>query len=107
MQEQQQQLSRKKTMIRLVAENIEFNLNTISVPAGSPVTVTFENKDDSIPHNLAVYTDSSASQTIFKGQIITGPATTTYSFQTPPTPGKYYFRCDIHPTMMNGDFTVT
>ena len=106
MQEQQTR-PRNETTITLVADNIEFNLNTISVPAGAHVTIKFDNKDDSIPHNLAVYTDSTASHTIFKGQIITGPATTTYSFQAPTQPGKYFFRCDIHPTMMYGDFIAT
>ncbi len=102
----QQTIPSKEVSLQLVAENIEFNLNTIDVPAGSHITIHFENKDDSVPHNLAVYTDSMASTTIFKGQIITGPATTTYTFTAPTTPGTYFFRCDIHPTTMTGQLVV-
>lgn len=50
--------------------------------------------------------DASASTTIFKGAIMTGPATTTYTFTAPSTPGTYFFRCDVHPTVMTGQFIV-
>ncbi len=39
------------------------------------------------------------------GEIITGPAETTYTFTAPSEPGTYYFQCDVHPSM-NGDFIV-
>jgi plastocyanin len=43
---------------------------------------------------------------IFVGQIITGPsATIDYKFTAPITPGTYFFRCDVHPSM-NGSFIV-
>jgi plastocyanin len=92
--------------IDLVAQNLAFNMTTITVPAGATVTVNFDNKDNSIPHNLAVYTNSSASDSIFVGEIITGPKTITYKFTAPSTPGTYFFRCDTHPTMMTGEFIV-
>ena len=41
-----------------------------------------------------------------KGDTITGPATTTYTFTAPDEAGTYYFRCDVHPEQMNGDFVV-
>jgi len=62
--------------------------------------------DSGIPHNFAVYTDSSATNTIFKGQVITGPETVTYTFTAPAQAGTYFFRCDIHPTVMTGQFIV-
>ena len=93
--------------VNLVAHNIAFNMSTITVPAGASVTVNFDNQDSGIPHNFAVYTNSSATTEIFRGQIITGPATTTYHFTAPSTPGTYFFRCDVHPTSMTGSFVVT
>ncbi len=93
--------------ISLVAKNIAFNTNTISVPAGSTVTVNFDNEDSGVPHNFAVYTSQAATTKIFSGQIITGVAQTTYTFTAPSTPGNYWFRCDVHPTVMYGTFTVT
>lgn len=92
--------------VNLVAHNIAFNLSTITVPAGAQVIVNFDNQDVSVPHNFAVYTNSSATTPIFVGQIITGPATITYRFTAPTTPGNYFFRCDVHPTIMFGTFVV-
>ncbi|MCE5338312.1 MAG: cupredoxin domain-containing protein [Methanomicrobiaceae archaeon] len=96
----------KTATVDLTAENIKFDKSTITVPAGAAVTVNFNNKDSGVPHNFAVYTDSSASQNIFKGDTVTGPATTTYTFTAPATPGTYFFRCDVHPQQMTGDFIV-
>jgi plastocyanin len=92
--------------INLTAQNTAFNMSTITVPVGAKVTVNFSNKDNGMPHNFAVYTDSSASNAIFKGQTITGIANTTYNFNAPDKAGTYYFRCDIHPTLMTGQFIV-
>jgi plastocyanin len=93
--------------IDLVAKNIAFNTSTITVQAGADVVVNFDNQDANVPHNFAVYNDSSATTEIFKGDIITGPAKTTYTFKAPDTPGTYFFRCDVHPTLMTGQFVVT
>ncbi len=76
------------------------------MPAGANVTVNFNNMDSGIPHNFAVYTNSSATEKIFVGEIITGPVTTTYNFTAPEKPGTYFFRCDVHPEQMRGDFVV-
>jgi alcohol dehydrogenase (cytochrome c) len=96
----------KTATVMLSAQNIMFNMSKITVPPGAQVTVNFDNKDSGVPHNFAVYQDSSASQSIFKGQIVTGPTTTTYTFTAPSKAGTYYFRCDVHPTAMFGDFVV-
>ncbi len=92
--------------VDLTAENIAFDMKTITVPAGARVIINFNNKDSGVPHNFAVYTDSSATTAIFKGNIITGPAKTTYTFTAPDNQGTYFFRCDIHPTQMTGQFVV-
>ncbi len=92
--------------VGLTAQNIAFNTSTITVPAGANVTVNFDNEDAGIPHNFALYDSSAAQNTIFRGEIITGPATTNYTFTAPSNPGTYYFQCDVHPTQMNGQFVV-
>jgi cytochrome c oxidase subunit 2 len=92
--------------IQLTAHNIAFNLSTITVPPGAQVTVDFNNEDSSVPHNFSVYDSPAAQKVIFQGKIITGPATTTYTFTAPATPGTYFFRCDVHPTIMTGSFIV-
>lgn len=95
------------TTISLIAKNIAFDKKTITVPAGANVVVNFDNQDAGVPHNFAAYTDSSASNAIFIGQIINGPKTTTYTFTAPSKPGTYFFRCDVHPTTMTGQLIVT
>ena len=92
--------------IDLIAKNIAYNTSTITVPAGANVTVNFHNEDQNVPHNFAVYDTSAAKKVIFKGDIITGPSETTYHFTAPDTPGTYFFRCDVHPTIMTGQFIV-
>jgi cytochrome c oxidase subunit II len=92
--------------IQLLAHNIAFNLSTITVPPGAQVTVNFNNEDSGVPHNFSVYESPAAQKVIFQGKIITGPATTSYKFTAPTTPGTYFFRCDVHPTIMTGSFIV-
>ncbi len=93
--------------ITLTAQNMKFDKSTITVPAGSAVTITFTNNESGVPHNFALYTDASAATAIFRGTIVTGPGTTKYTFTAPSTPGTYFFRCDVHPTQMTGQFIVT
>ncbi len=93
--------------VDLTAQNLAFNLDTITVQAGAQVTVNFNNMDTGVPHNFAAYTDASAATPIFVGTVFTGPGTTTYTFTAPSQPGTYFFRCDVHPETMTGTFIVT
>lgn len=90
--------------VRIKARNFAFDVSRITVPAGTQVTVEFEN-EDSAPHNVAFYTTPSLITTIYKGKIITGPDKITYIFTAPAVPGTYFFRCDLHPSMQ-GQFVV-
>jgi len=83
-----------------------FDKATITVPAGADVTVVFNNKDR-VPHNVAVYETKAAAKAIFVGEVFTGPKTINYRFTAPSIPGTYFFRCDVHPATMTGDFVVT
>jgi len=93
--------------VALAAQNIAFDKKELTFPAGAKVTLSFDNKDSGVPHNFALFSDQGATQVIFRGEVITGPKTTTYSFSVPPSPGTLYFHCDVHPTQMTGTVTVT
>ncbi len=93
------------SVVDLTAKNVAFDKSTITVAAGQPVQIKFDNQDAGVLHNFSVYTNKSASQKIFQGDITTGPEQTTYEF-TAPIPGTYFFRCDVHPDQMYGTFTV-
>ena len=92
--------------VTLVAENITFNPTTITASAGVAVTITLDNRDAGVLHNVAFYTNRSASSPIFVGELITGPAVLDNVFTSPSTPGGYFFRCDVHPDQMTGTFNV-
>jgi len=93
--------------LTLTAENLAFDRSRIEVPAGAKVTILFENRDPGVQHNVAFYETSTAEDIIFKGDLVTGPGTATYTFTAPSEPGTYFFRCDLHATRMRGDFVVT
>lgn len=94
-------------VVDLTAHNIAFDKSKISVPAGAYVTVNFMNKDSGITHNFAVYDSSAANTAIFQGKKIQGVAQIDYTFYAPSKAGTYFFRCDVHPTIMTGTFDVT
>jgi hypothetical protein len=82
-------------------------LSLLSLAPASAQSYGGNYSSGAMPHVLAVYTDSRAQQVIFRGQIITGPnASVTYRFTAPSQPGTYFFRCDVHPTIMMGQFVV-
>lgn len=93
------------TSLKISAKNIKFDKSCLAAPAGKAFTITFDNKDSGVPHNVDIFTNSSATKSLFKGSTITGPKTTTYKVPALKA-GTYYFRCDIHPTQMNGTFVV-
>jgi plastocyanin len=98
-------VSAEGVTVDLAVRNIRFNKSTITVPAGAHVTMNFDNQE-SVPHNFALYDNSQAENVIFKGEVITGPRMIVYTFDAPEEPGTYFFRCDIHPRGMTGQFIV-
>lgn len=94
------------TTFAVTAMGMAFNTTTITVPAGAHLTITFNNNDEGVSHNIAFYTSSAATTVIYKGARITGVSSITYTFDAPATPGTYFFRCDVHPTTMTGQFIV-
>ncbi|HLF70657.1 MAG TPA: cupredoxin domain-containing protein [Dehalococcoidia bacterium] len=91
--------------ITITAKNIAFDKRTITVSAGVDVTVTFVNADAGVLHNVAFYTNRSASSTIAKGATFAGPGQEELKFVA-PGPGSYFYRCDVHPDQMTGTFAV-
>jgi plastocyanin len=88
----------------VVAQNIAFDTDTITLAADAESTITFDNRDAGVQHNIAIYSDSSMAEELFNGELITGPTTTEYTI--PPLPaGEYYFVCIVHPNM-NGTVVV-
>jgi plastocyanin len=84
--------------ITVVAADIAFDTDTIELPADTPTKITLDNQDAGTPHNIAIYTDDTLDESLFVGEIATGPVSVVYDI--PPIPeGEYYFHCDVHPNM--------
>jgi plastocyanin len=82
---------------------LTFDTNEIVLPADQPSTITFDNQEAGVQHNISIYAGE-GGESLFEGEVITGPAQTQYPI--PPLPaGEAYFQCDIHPTM-NGTVRV-
>ena len=81
----------------IAAQNLEFNTDTLLVPAGSEFTLSFTN-NESQPHNVAIYREEGGEE-IFVGEVITGPDNTVEYTIPALEVGTYYFQCDVHPEM--------
>ena len=66
---------------------------------------------DQAPHNFAIYTDRAATKLLGGApsatDIVAPGASTTYQVDRRCRPALYFFRCDVHPTTMTGQFVVT
>jgi plastocyanin len=89
--------------LSVTAQGIAFDTDCLAAPAGEAFTINFDNMDAGIPHNVAIYT-AAGGEELFKGDIITGPATAAYEVPAMEA-GQRHFQCDVHPNM-NGTFVV-
>jgi plastocyanin len=80
----------------VIAKDMKFQTPNVTAPAGKAFAMTFENQD-SQPHNVSIYTDSSASQRLYEGEIFSSGSRV---YQVPAlAAGTYFFRCDVHQDM--------
>jgi plastocyanin len=84
------------TEVSIDAKDSKFSATHLAVPVGAEFKLFFRNLDG-LPHNVAIYRDSSASEKLFVGETVTN-ASVTYAVPALPA-GSYVFRCDVHPEM--------
>lgn len=90
--------------LAIAAQNVAFDTAELSAPADTPFKIEFDNRDPSIPHNVAIHEGSPQGPEVFRGEVFPGPAKKTYD--VPPLPaGTYGFICSVHPNMA-GTLTV-
>lgn len=88
--------------LQIAAANTAFDKNALEATAGAPFTITFQNNDAGVPHNVEILDAGGAN--LFKGDLVTGVKEITY--QVPALgAGAYQFRCIVHPSM-TGTLTV-
>jgi plastocyanin len=93
------------TLLEITSRNLVFDKDTLVAPAETEVTVLLHNEDVGVLHNVAFYRARNAREPIFVGPLFAGVETRESRFTT-PEPGTYFFRCDVHPDTMTGDFIV-
>jgi plastocyanin len=91
------------------ASNDGFAETSLTAPADTAFTITFDNQDEGIPHNVQIFEGDDTSATpVFApegDELITGPDTAVYEVPALPA-GTYTFNCLSHPTTMVGTLTV-
>ena len=97
--------------VEVTAQNVSFDKKDITVKADGEVRIRLTNKDDATDHNIAFYNSESDLTPVSDGSVgvIFAGSTEGVTDDTVfalPGPGTYYFRCDVHPTIMFGTFTV-
>ena len=76
-----------------------FDQGKLVIPANTPVVLTFDNKQDGVPHNVHIEDPAEKGKYVFAGEDVKGVATIEY--QLPPLPaGTYTYVCSIHPPMI-------
>lgn len=90
--------------VEISALNVAFEQTSVTAPAGAAFQITFDNKDAGTPHNVAIHKDNASGAVVFKGDIVTGPASKVYDVPALDA-GTYAFVCTVHPNM-TGTLTV-
>jgi plastocyanin len=90
--------------LEVEAENLDFDVDCIRVPADTPFTIAFSSKDDDLKHDIAIGdTVDDLEPSVFDGEVIGGGETITYEVDGVPM-GEYLFFCTVHRLTMTGDF---
>jgi plastocyanin len=80
--------------VAITARDMKFVPSSVSVKAGSPFAVAFDNQDGA-PHNIRI-SDASGAK-VFAGEIVSSQKVT---YQVPAlAAGMYSFICEVHPDM--------
>ncbi len=84
-------------------DGILFDTKQLTAAAGARVSLTYTN-ESAIPHDWHLFDGPNASApSIVSTKIEAGPNDVQHvSFTVPSNPGRYYFQCDVHPSLMNG-----
>jgi plastocyanin len=83
--------------LHISSKDLKFSTDKLVAPANQAFQIVYDNQEGA-PHNVAIYTDSSASTKIFAEEPFGGPKQVIYDVPAIAA-GSYFFRCDIHPDM--------
>ncbi len=88
-------------LVVVATDAADFATSQLVVPAGEPITITFENNDEVASHNLhieGVAGGTAATPVIGPGE--------EAELELTVEPGEYRYICDVHPSTMIGTLTA-
>jgi len=86
------------TATTIIAKLSAFNVSTFNLRANTTDSITLDNQDAGVPHNLQIYDKEGGNLLVPGVPFFPGIDKKTWSFQAPKA-GTYYFQCQVHPTM--------
>ncbi len=95
------------TVLPGVNGGVETPTTTLQATAGAQVTLQYT-INSTLPHDWHLFDGPDANApSIAQTPIKSGPGdVATVQFTAPPQPGRYFYQCDVHPTMMTGHLVV-
>jgi hypothetical protein len=94
------------SVITIAAVDIAFEGGGIMVPAGQGFTLRLDNRDDGIPHGLAIMGGPGLATEVVSTDIAVGPVQIDLEVPTGLVAGAYQLICPVHPTTMVTELTV-
>jgi plastocyanin len=92
----QSSVTPSEAVVTVVAQDMKFVQAEVKVKADADFSLLLDNKDG-MPHNVAIYTDSTAKTPVYVGEMVTNGQLV---YDIPALkPGTYFFKCDLHPDM--------
>lgn len=83
-------------VVTIAALNIAFDPTTVTAPADAAFTLSFDNQDAGIPHDVQVKDATGAM--VFKTDVFPGAEKRDYTVPALAA-GEYAFACSVHPNM--------
>jgi mono/diheme cytochrome c family protein/plastocyanin len=87
------------------ASSSGFDPTTLEAKADTAFTLTFDNQEPSVPHNVVVENPDGTPVSMGDTASFPGPAKKSYAVPALKA-GSYKFICQVHPTTMTGTLTV-
>ncbi len=92
--------------LSIIALGTAWNKTALSAIANEPLTLTLDNQDDGIVHNIHFTAGAEpGGDEVAATDLEAGPVTQTLNFG-PLAAGQYFYVCDVHP-VMEGILTAT
>jgi plastocyanin len=91
--------------VQVQADDFRFSPEGFSLPAGAAAKIEVTNVG-AAPHTLTVYSDEEYTTAVPGADTDTIEAGEDASIETTFSAGQYFFRCEIHPSQMEGEFTA-